>query len=295
MTGLIVLSDPATGVPVSVMDGTLVTGLRTGASAGVAARLLAREGRPVAAIVGCGVQGRTSLRALAAALPGLREVRCRDRSRVSRSTSSPSWRRCCRALNFAFAVRRPRRWPAPMSWSRRSPWPAAGAARRRAAGSRALAVALDYDAAWTAAGDGRVRAPGHRRPHADPGDQGRRRPPGATLPGVDADLGRVVAGLEPGRLRRRLQRVFCLNLGIATHDLLTARLVYDRAAGGRRRHAAAALAERVPASRRPRGYAAACERGALAARSLSHRGSAGDGRRSARPGRSSSCRRTAPG
>jgi len=53
----------------------------------------------------------------------------------------------------------------------------------------------------------------------------------ADLPEVDADLGRVVAGLEPGRLGDD-QRIFCLNLGIATHDMLTARLVYERALAG---------------------------------------------------------------
>ena len=83
VSGLIVLADPATGLPVAVMDAGLVTALRTGASAGVAARFLARPGAEVAAIVGCGVQGRSSLRALAAALPGLREVRCRDVSEVA--------------------------------------------------------------------------------------------------------------------------------------------------------------------------------------------------------------------
>ena len=59
----------------------------------------------------------------------------------------------------------------------------------------------------------------------------RPRPPAPTwpsLPEIDADLGAVVAGLEQGRLDDG-QRILCLNLGVATHDVLTARLVYERA------------------------------------------------------------------
>ena len=124
VNGLIVLSDPATGVPVSVMDGTLVTALRTGASAGVAARFLARQGARVAAIVGCGVQGRTSLRALAEALPGLREVRCRDTRESVALDFVAELSALLPGLEFVSAPRRPRRWREPMSWSRRSPWTA---------------------------------------------------------------------------------------------------------------------------------------------------------------------------
>ena len=42
--GLIVLSDPRTGLPVAVMDGTIVSAVRTGAVTGVTARRLARPG-----------------------------------------------------------------------------------------------------------------------------------------------------------------------------------------------------------------------------------------------------------
>jgi len=42
--GLLLLSDPETGVPRAVMDAALVTALRTGASAALAARYLARPG-----------------------------------------------------------------------------------------------------------------------------------------------------------------------------------------------------------------------------------------------------------
>ena len=48
--GLIVLTDPETGLPVAVMDGTIVSAARTGAVTGVSARRLARADARVAAI-----------------------------------------------------------------------------------------------------------------------------------------------------------------------------------------------------------------------------------------------------
>ena len=44
VNGLIVANDPADGLPEAIMDASLVTAWRTGASAGVAARYLARAG-----------------------------------------------------------------------------------------------------------------------------------------------------------------------------------------------------------------------------------------------------------
>jgi alanine dehydrogenase len=59
------LFDPDTGRPLAVMDGAWITGLRTGASAAVAVRHLARPDAEVITLVGAGFQGR---HALAAAL-----------------------------------------------------------------------------------------------------------------------------------------------------------------------------------------------------------------------------------
>jgi ornithine cyclodeaminase/alanine dehydrogenase-like protein (mu-crystallin family) len=76
--GLIVLTDPETGLPVAVMDGTIVSAARTGAVTGVSARRLARADARVAAILGAGVQARTQLSALEAVLPSLEQVRVWD-------------------------------------------------------------------------------------------------------------------------------------------------------------------------------------------------------------------------
>jgi ornithine cyclodeaminase len=75
---VIVLSDPETGRPLAVMEGALVTAVRTGAVAAVGAKYLAPDGAEVAALIGAGVVGRAAAHALRAALPGLAELRVYD-------------------------------------------------------------------------------------------------------------------------------------------------------------------------------------------------------------------------
>jgi len=62
---LIVINDPATGVPLAVMDGLLITKLRTAAAGAVAARALARAESRVVGLVGCGAQADAQIVALA--------------------------------------------------------------------------------------------------------------------------------------------------------------------------------------------------------------------------------------
>ena len=73
-SALIILNDPDTGAPLAVMDGTLISAMRTGAVTGVAARHLARPHARCAGLIGAGVQNRTQLMALRVALPHLREA-----------------------------------------------------------------------------------------------------------------------------------------------------------------------------------------------------------------------------
>ncbi len=67
--GVVVLCDAENGYPLAVMDSIELTIQRTGAATGVAARYLARPDSKVATIIGCGNQGRVSLRALTRILP----------------------------------------------------------------------------------------------------------------------------------------------------------------------------------------------------------------------------------
>ena len=58
ITGLIVLNDPDTGLPLAIMDGAEITAARTAAASGVCIRRFAPAGWRRAAILGCGEQGR---------------------------------------------------------------------------------------------------------------------------------------------------------------------------------------------------------------------------------------------
>jgi ornithine cyclodeaminase/alanine dehydrogenase-like protein (mu-crystallin family) len=74
ISALIALNDPATGLPIAILDGGPITAERTAAVSGVGIRLFAPrvEGRaPRAAIVGAGVQGRSHLAVLGHLLPGV--------------------------------------------------------------------------------------------------------------------------------------------------------------------------------------------------------------------------------
>src|SRR5436853_823403 len=61
---LIVLNDPQTGEPLAVMDGRLITEMRTAAVSAAATKLLAPKNSKALAILGSGVQARSHFEAL---------------------------------------------------------------------------------------------------------------------------------------------------------------------------------------------------------------------------------------
>jgi ornithine cyclodeaminase len=75
---LVVLSERTTGLPLAVMDGTVVSAMRTGAVTGLAVRHRAVPGSRTACLLGAGVLAHTQLEALRIALPDLAEVRVFD-------------------------------------------------------------------------------------------------------------------------------------------------------------------------------------------------------------------------
>lgn len=70
----IVLNDPDTKLPVCIADGTEVSAKRTGASGGVAMKLLSRADASVLTICGAGAQGRTQLEAALIVRPTIKKV-----------------------------------------------------------------------------------------------------------------------------------------------------------------------------------------------------------------------------
>ncbi|MDI3534697.1 MAG: hypothetical protein PWQ82_1062 [Thermosediminibacterales bacterium] len=75
---IVILSDPTTVLPVAIMEGTLITAMRTAAAAGVAAKYLAPNQAEVVGCVGAGVIGRTMIMALMQVLPNLKQIRMCD-------------------------------------------------------------------------------------------------------------------------------------------------------------------------------------------------------------------------
>lgn len=65
----ITLYDGKSGYPVCIMDGSLITGYRTGAAGGVSAKVLARKNSEVVGVIGAGNQARMQVSALKEVLP----------------------------------------------------------------------------------------------------------------------------------------------------------------------------------------------------------------------------------
>ena len=61
---MVVLVDPATGVPRAIIDGNFITAIRTSAAGAIGLRYLARQDAQTALIVGTGVQAEAQARAL---------------------------------------------------------------------------------------------------------------------------------------------------------------------------------------------------------------------------------------
>lgn len=228
--GLVVLGDPTTGVPSAVMDAATITAWRTGASVGVAARYLARADVDRVGVLGCGVQARASVRALAAVCPGIRAVVCHDAVRAAGESFVTELGRELPDVEFVRVAR-----PAEV---------VVGAgiivtAITMTAGIRpplgpgllepgALAVALDYDAAWS----GAAMADCDRLYCDDVSTVRATMEAGVRLTQVSdeiaGDLGDLAAGLIAGRGSSE-ERLFCLNLGMAVEDVVTGSLALRRA------------------------------------------------------------------
>jgi ornithine cyclodeaminase/alanine dehydrogenase-like protein (mu-crystallin family) len=72
INAVVVMSDPATGLPVAILDGGPITAQRTAAVSGVAIARFGRAGATGAALIGAGVQGHSHLPVIAHQLPGVR-------------------------------------------------------------------------------------------------------------------------------------------------------------------------------------------------------------------------------
>ena len=226
ITGLLILNDAETGIPLAVMDCTWITAMRTGAATALAARYLARPGSEIVGILGCGVQGRTNLEALVTLFP-VKRVMAYDKTpeNAQRYAAEVSARF---GLDVT-AVSAPRQavtgcdmvvTAGPILHTPhatiKAGWLDAGA----------FASLVDYDSFW----DGPALQEADKFCTDDIPQLETYRSVGyfRSIPPIHASLGELVTGQKPGR-QSPAERTIACNLGLALDDIATAPIVYRRA------------------------------------------------------------------
>ena len=226
ITGLLVLNDADTGLPLAVMDCTWITAKRTGAATALAARYLARPDSQTIGILGCGVQGRSNFEALNVLFPVKRvlafdntlnnalryaeeieekwgvEVEVVDSPRKAVSG-------CDIVVTAGPILRQPHA-------TIKAGWLDKGA----------FASLVDFDSYW----DGPALLEVDKFCTDDVPQLEHYKQVGyfQNIPPVYAGLGELVNGYKPGRQSAE-ERTMAANLGLALDDMATAPIVYKRA------------------------------------------------------------------
>ena len=78
LVGVIVIYDMETGAPLAVLDGSYITGLRTGAAGAIGAKYLARKDSENLFVLGAGNQAAFQIAAMLTLFPGLKKVQVCD-------------------------------------------------------------------------------------------------------------------------------------------------------------------------------------------------------------------------
>jgi len=226
ITGLLILNDAETGIPISVMDCVWITAMRTGAATALSAKYLARAESEVVGILACGVQGRSNLEALNVLFP-LKKVLAYDINREVMTRFSQEVRQryglevveakdpkqavagCDMVVTSGPILKIPHATIKPG-------WLDAGA----------FASLVDFDSYWSADAmretdklcTDDLRQLEHYR------SEGYFK----NIPPLHADLGELVTGKKPGRETAE-ERTMAVNLGLALDDMAVAPLIYRRA------------------------------------------------------------------
>jgi ornithine cyclodeaminase/alanine dehydrogenase len=226
ISGLLVLNDEETGLPLAVMDCTWITAMRTGAVTTLAARYLARSESSTVGVLGCGVQGRTNLLGLKSSFPVkrvmaydakpenaeryAREMRERLGVEVTVVTDPREAVSGCDMVVTAGPILRPPHATIKAGWLE----------------SGAFASLVDYDSFW----DGAALQEVDKFCTDDVPQLEYYKTLGyfQSIPQVYASLGELVLGQKPGRQSPTERTIGC-NLGLALDDMATAPIVYRRA------------------------------------------------------------------
>lgn len=226
ITGLLIMNDPETGIPTSVMDCTWITAKRTGAATAIAAKHLARKNSETVGIVACGVQGRSNLEALACVFK-IQKVAAYDVvPGVARRFADEMGSRL--GLNIE-PVEKPELAVKGMDIVVTS-----GPILKKPAAiididwleEGAFASPVDFDTYWSGAALQQVdllSTDDHEQMEFYRNEGFFQQ-----TPKPYADLGELLAGKKPGRQNDK-QRTMSINLGIALEDMATAILIQEEA------------------------------------------------------------------
>ncbi|UCF98689.1 MAG: hypothetical protein JSV89_03920 [Spirochaetaceae bacterium] len=227
ISGLIVLNDPDTGLPLAVMDCVWITAMRTGAATAVAARYLARKESKTLGVLGAGVQGFSNLEALKVLFPIERVAaydidegqfdryrqRIHDRWPDVEVVAASEPRQAVEDMDMvvtAGPIVRPPHATINAGWLSEG----------------AFISMVDFDSFWS----GEALAELDKFTTDDIPQLEHYKTLGyfQSIPPVYADLGELVSGRKSGR-QSDTERTAACNLGLAIDDLATAPLVYKRA------------------------------------------------------------------
>ena len=227
INGLLILNDPNTGVPLSVMDCIWITAMRTGAATAVAAKYMANMDSQTVGILGCGVQGKTNLKALKIVVPGLRDVKAYDISSDAanryaeemgkhtgldiRIVGSPE--EAVHNSDIIVTAGPILKEPHPVI---EDDWLKPGF----------FASPVDFDSYWK-----KSAFENCDKFVTDDEDQClyyKSLGYFQHIPEIYADLGEIAAHLKPGREKKE-EKIICANLGLAMDDMATAIKIYKKA------------------------------------------------------------------
>lgn len=226
VSGLLVLNDVETGLPLAVMDCVWITAKRTGAATAVAAKYLARPESSNLGILGCGVQGRSNLEALATMFT-LKKVHAFDVDPAARERYA---REMCAELGIeAVPVSTPKEAVANSDMVvtagpiLRTPH---ATIQRGWLTEGAFASLIDFDSYWHP--DALAEVDKFCTDDRAQFEHYRSIGYFKNVPPVHAELAELVSGRKPGR-ESASERTIACNLGLALDDIATAKLIYDRA------------------------------------------------------------------
>ncbi len=224
----ILLIDPETGALIALMDGRLITEMRTAAVSAVSTKYMARADAAVLAILGSGVQARSHLEALALwrVFPEVRVWSPTPEHLRRFATDSPAPVRACgsaaEAVRGADVVVLATAASAPVI---EDAWVATGAHVISVGACRPTEREMDPALVARA----RVVVDSRASAFQESGDIVLGLREGRFAPShVVAELGEVVSGGVPGRTADSEITVF-KSLGLAVEDLAAAHLAYQRA------------------------------------------------------------------